>query len=443
MKPNFSIDFRPKLYYTLRNYSGEKFAKDIMAGIIVGIVAIPLAIAFGIASGVGPTEGLVTAIIAGFIISALGGSRVQIGGPTGAFIVIIYGIIQQFGVAGLAIATIMAGIMLVLMGVFKLGTIIKFMPYPIIVGFTAGIAVTIFSTQMNDLFGLGIQDVPANFIDKWVCYFQNIGNINWWSLGVGLASIGIIVGTPYISKKLPGSLLAIIVMTALCWVLKYFGVETGVATIGNLYELPSGLPSFKMPSLGDQSLWATVQALLPTAFTIAMLGAIESLLSAMVADGVISSRHNSNTELMAQGLANIVVPFFGGIPATGAIARTMANINNGGRTPIAGIVHTVVLLLVLLFLGGLVGAIPMPCLAGVLIMVSYNMSGWRTIRSMCRQSRSDIAILFTTMLLTIIFDLTIAIEVGLVLAVVLFVRRIMETSHISERSPLRCSHRTR
>ena len=431
MKPNFSIDFRPKLYYTLRNYSGEKFAKDIMAGIIVGIVAIPLAIAFGIASGVGPTEGLVTAIIAGFIISALGGSRVQIGGPTGAFIVIIYGIIQQFGVAGLAIATIMAGIMLVLMGVFKLGTIIKFMPYPIIVGFTAGIAVTIFSTQMNDLFGLGIQDVPANFIDKWVCYFQNIGNINWWSLGVGLASIGIIVGTPYISKKLPGSVLAIIVMTALCWVLKYFGVETGVATIGNLYELPSGLPSFKMPSLGDQSLWATVQALLPTAFTIAMLGAIESLLSAMVADGVISSRHNSNTELMAQGLANIVVPFFGGIPATGAIARTMANINNGGRTPIAGIVHTVVLLLVLLFLGGLVGAIPMPCLAGVLIMVSYNMSGWRTIRSMCRQSRSDIAILFTTMLLTIIFDLTIAIEVGLVLAVVLFVRRIMETSHIS------------
>ena len=432
MKPHFSIDFRPKLFRTLRNYNGDKFAKDVMAGIIVGIVAIPLAIAFGIASGVGPTEGLVTAIIAGFLISALGGSRVQIGGPTGAFIVIIYGIIQQFGVGGLAIATIMAGIMLVLMGVFKLGTIIKFMPYPIIVGFTAGIAVTIFSTQINDLLGLGIEKVPANFIDKWACYFENIGNINWWSLGIGLASIGIIAGTPYISKKMPGSLLAIIIMTALCWGLEKFAGIHPVATIGDLYELPSGLPSFRIPALAEGStFWSTVQGLLPTAFTIAMLGAIESLLSAMVADGVINSRHNSNTELIAQGAANIVVPFFGGIPATGAIARTMANINNGGRTPVAGIIHTVVLLLVLLLLGGLVGAIPMPCLAGVLIMVSYNMSGWRTIRSMCRQSRSDIAILFTTMVLTIIFDLTIAIEVGLVLAVILFVRRIMETSHIS------------
>ena len=431
MKPHFSIDFSPKLFYTIRHYDRTKLMKDIMAGIIVGIVAIPLAIAFGIASGVGPTEGLVTAIIAGFIISALGGSRVQIGGPTGAFIVIIYGIIQQFGVGGLAIATIMTGVMLVLMGVFKLGSIIKFMPYPIIVGFTAGIAVTIFSTQINDLLGLGIKNVPADFIEKWGCYFANIGNTNWWALGIGLASILIIVLTPKISKKMPGSLLAIIIMTAFCWALEKFAGMHPVATIGDLYELPSGLPSFRIPSLGEQSLWATIQALLPTAFTIAMLGAIESLLSAMVADGVISSRHNSNTELMAQGVANIIVPFFGGIPATGAIARTMANINNGGRTPIAGIVHTIVLLLVLLLLGGLVGAIPMPCLAGVLIMVSYNMSGWKTIRSMCRQSRSDIAILFTTMLLTIIFDLTIAIEVGLALAVVLFVRRIMETSKIS------------
>ena len=431
MKPHFSIDFRPKLFDTLRNYNGEKFAKDVMAGIIVGIVAIPLAIAFGIASGVGPTEGLVTAIIAGFLISAFGGSRVQIGGPTGAFIVIIYGIIQQFGVGGLAIATIMAGIMLLLMGIFKLGSIIKFMPYPIIVGFTAGIAVTIFSTQINDLLGLGIEKVPAEFFEKWACYFANIGQINWWALGIGLASILIIVFTPKISKKMPGSLLAIVIMTAFCWALERFMGIHPVATIGDLYELPSGLPSFRLPSLGEQPIWNTIQELLPTAFTIAMLGAIESLLSAMVADGVISSRHNSNTELMAQGVANIVVPFFGGIPATGAIARTMANINNGGRTPVAGIVHTVVLLLVLLLLGGLVGAIPMPCLAGVLIMVSYNMSGWRTIRSMCRQSRSDIAILFTTMLLTIIFDLTIAIEVGLILAVVLFVRRIMETSKIS------------
>ena len=431
MKPHFSIDFDPKIFSTLRNYDRAKLMKDIMAGIIVGIVAIPLAIAFGIASGVGPTEGLVTAIIAGFIISALGGSRVQIGGPTGAFIVIIYGIIQQFGVGGLAIATIMAGIMLVLMGVFKLGSIIKFMPYPIIVGFTAGIAVTIFSTQINDLLGLGIEKVPAEFFEKWACYFENIGNINWWSLGIGLGSIAIIAGTPYISKKIPGSLLAIIIMTAFCWALEYFKGIHPVATIGDLYDLPSGLPSLTLPSLGEGSVWSTIQALLPAAFTIAILGAIESLLSAMVADGVIGSRHNSNTELIAQGAANIVVPFFGGIPATGAIARTMANINNGGRTPVAGIVHTVVLLLVLLFLGGLVGAIPMPCLAGVLIMVSYNMSGWRTIRSMCHQSRSDIAILFTTMLLTIIFDLTIAIEVGLILAVVLFVRRIMETSHIS------------
>ena len=432
MKPHFSIDFSPKLFYTLRHYDRAKLMKDIMAGIIVGIVAIPLAIAFGIASGVGPTEGLVTAIIAGFIISALGGSRVQIGGPTGAFIVIIYGIIQQFGIGGLAIATVMAGVMLVLMGVFKLGSIIKFMPYPIIVGFTAGIAVTIFSTQMNDLFGLGLTDVPANFIEKWELYFKSMGNINWWSFGIGLATILIIVFTPKISKKIPGSLLAIVIMTALCWVLQNYTDIEQIKSVKTIGALPSGLPAFRIPALAEgATFWSTVQSLLPTAFTIAMLGAIESLLSAMVADGVINSRHNSNTELIAQGAANIVVPFFGGIPATGAIARTMANINNGGRTPVAGIVHTLVLLLVLLFLGGLISIIPMPCLAGVLIMVSYNMSGWRTIRSMCRQSRSDIAILFTTMLLTIIFDLTIAIEVGLVLAVVLFVRRIMETSKIS------------
>ena len=431
-KSRFTIDFRPKLFSTLKGYNFETFSKDAMAGIIGGIVAIPLAIAFGIASGVGPTEGLVTAIIAGFLISVFGGSKVQIGGPTGAFIVIIYGIIQQFGIGGLAIATIMAGVILVLMGLFRLGSVIKFMPYPIIVGFTGGIAITIFSTQMNDLFGLGIENVPANFIDKWVCYFQNIGNINWWSAAIGLLSILIIIYTPKFSKKIPGSLLAIIVATALCWVLeKYAGVTT-IFTIGDLYELPSGLPEWNVPALPEgETLFSTMQSLLPVAFTIAMLGAIESLLSAMVADGVIGDRHNSNTELIGQGIANIVVPFFGGIPATGAIARTMANINNGGRTPIAGVVHTVVLLCVLLLLGGLVGAIPMPCLAGVLIMVSYNMSGWRTIRSMCRQSRSDIAVLFTTLLLTVIFDLTIAIEVGLVLAVVLFMRRIMENTSIS------------
>ena len=446
MKPRFSIDFDPKLFYTIRHYDRSTFMNDVMAGIIVGIVAIPLAIAFGVASGVGPTEGLITAIIAGFLISVFGGSRVQIGGPTGAFIVIIYGIIQQFGLGGLAIATVMAGIMLVLMGVFKLGSIIKFMPYPIIVGFTAGIAVTIFSTQIGDLLGIGVNQVlnestgqielvkdsiPANFFEKWGYYFEHLKGINWWSLGVGLATILIIIFTPKVSKKVPGSLIAIVIMTAICWALERFTNINACYTISDLHNLPSGLPSFQVPSLGGESFWSTVQALLPTAFTIAMLGAIESLLSAMVADGVIGSRHNSNTELMAQGLANIVVPFFGGIPATGAIARTMANINNGGRTPVAGIVHAIVLLLVLLFLGGLVGIIPIPCLAGVLIMVAYNMSGWRTIRSMCRQSRSDIAILFTTMLLTIIFDLTIAIEVGLIMAVILFVRRIMETSKIS------------
>ena len=428
----FSIDFRPKLFSTLKGYNFATFSKDFMAGIIVGIVAIPLAIAFGIASGVGPTEGLVTAIIAGLLISVFGGSKVQIGGPTGAFIVIIYGIIQQFGLGGLAIATIMAGVMLVLMGIFKLGSVIKFMPYPIIVGFTGGIAITIFSTQMNDLFGMGIEDVPANFIDKWICYFNNIGNIDWWSFAVGILSILIIVYTPKFSKKIPGSLLAIVIMTLLCWVLERFAGVTSIATIGALYTLPSALPEWRLPALPEgETIFSTMQQLLPVAFTIAMLGAIESLLSAMVADGVIGDKHNSNTELIGQGIANIVVPFFGGIPATGAIARTMANINNGGKTPVAGIVHTVVLLCVLLLLGGLVGAIPMPCLAGVLIMVSYNMSGWRTIRSMCRQSRSDITVLFTTLLLTVIFDLTIAIEIGLVLAVVLFMRRIMENTSIS------------
>ena len=428
----FSIDFRPKLFSTLKGYNFATFSKDFMAGIIVGIVAIPLAIAFGIASGVGPTEGLVTAIIAGLLISVFGGSKVQIGGPTGAFIVIIYGIIQQFGLGGLAIATIMAGVMLVLMGIFKLGSVIKFMPYPIIVGFTGGIAITIFSTQMNDLFGMGIEDVPANFIDKWICYFNNIGNIDWWSFAVGILSILIIVYTPKFSKKIPGSLLAIVIMTLLCWVLERFAGVTSIATIGDLYTLPSGLPEWRLPALPEgETIFSTMQQLLPVAFTIAMLGAIESLLSAMVADGVIGDKHNSNTELIGQGIANIVVPFFGGIPATGAIARTMANINNGGKTPVAGIVHTVVLLCVLLLLGGLVGAIPMPCLAGVLIMVSYKMSGWRTIRSMCRQSRSDITVLFTTLLLTVIFDLTIAIEIGLVLAVVLFMRRIMENTSIS------------
>ena len=426
------IDFHPKFFGTFKNYSREKFGADVMAGIIVGIVAIPLAIAFGIASGVGPAEGLITAILAGMLISVFGGSKVQIGGPTGAFIIIIYGVIQQYGLGGLAIATIMAGIILIIMGLCRLGTVIKFMPYPIIIGFTGGIAITIFSTQINDLLGLGISNVPANFIDKWICYFDNIGNIDYWSAGMGVLSVVLIAITPKFSKKIPGSLLAIVVMTVVAYLLKEFAGVTTIKTIGDLYTLPSGLPQFVVPSLeGGASLWATMQNLAPVAFTIAMLGAIESLLSAMVADGVIGDRHNSNTELIGQGIANVVVPFFGGIPATGAIARTMANINNGGKTPVAGIVHTLVLLLVLLFLGGLVELIPMPCLAGVLVMVSYNMSGWRTIVSMCKSSMSGTSVLFVTLLLTVFFDLTLAIEVGLVMAIVLFMKRAMESAHIS------------
>ena len=425
--------FQPKIFETLKHYSKEKFTADLMAGIIVGIVAIPLAVAFGIASGVGPTEGLVTAIIAGFIISFFGGSRVQIGGPTGAFIVIVYGIIQQHGLAGLLIATIMAGIMLILMGVFKLGNIIKFVPYPVIIGFTAGIAVTIFSTQIKDLFGLDIDNLPANFVDKWIVYFKNISETNLVTLLLGVLSILIIVLVPKISKKIPGSLVAIVVMTVAVWLLNSSGTFGHIKTIGDIYQLPSGIPSPKMPTLtlaeGTTIIDLMVQ-LFPAAFTIAMLGAIESLLSAMVADGVIADKHNSNTELIGQGIANIVTPLFGGIPATGAIARTMTNINNGGRSPIAGIIHAVTLLLVLLFLGKLVGYIPMACLAGVLVVVSYNMSGWRSIVALRKMPMSDNAVMWITIVLTVVFDLTIAIEIGLLLSVVLFLKRTSEATSI-------------
>lgn len=435
MKQFFSFKeiFCPKLFTSLKGYNKERFLQDAIAGIIVGVVAIPLAIAFGISSGVGPTEGLVTAIIAGFIISALGGSKVQIGGPTGAFIVIIYGIIQQHGLAGLLIATIMAGILLILMGLFRLGSVIKFVPYPVIIGFTAGIALTIFTTQMNDLFGLGITDAPADFIHKWMCYAQHWQDINWWAFGIGMLSLALIIATPYVSKKIPGSLVAIIVMTLAAWLLKTYCGVTSVTTIADLYTLPKGIPAPHLPSLQlaeGQTLLSLVQDLFPSAFTIAMLGAIESLLSAMVADGVIGDRHNSNTELIAQGVANVVVPFFGGIPATGAIARTMTNINNGGRTPVAGIVHAIVLLLVLLFLGQLVGMIPMACLAGVLVMVSYNMSGWRSLLWMAHAPKSDFIVMIVTFVLTVIFNLTVAIEVGLLLAVLLFIKRTNEATVI-------------
>lgn len=421
------IDFQPALFSAIKNYNKEKFFADLMSGIIVGIVALPLAIAFGIASGVSPEKGLVTAIIAGFIISFLGGSSVQIGGPTGAFIIIVYGIIQQFGIEGLAIATVMAGIMLVLMGVCKLGTIIRFIPYPIIVGFTSGIALTIFTTQMKDLFGLTMETVPADFISKWIAYFKSFDTINILSLGIGLASIVLIVITPRFIKKIPGSLVAIIVMTVVSYLLRHHAGITGLETIGDRFEINASLPTPEKLAFNI----ATINQLLPAAFTIAVLGAIESLLSATVADGVTGQRHNSNTELIAQGAANIVVPFFGGIPATGAIARTMTNINNGGRTPIAGLIHAVVLLLILLFLGPLTKHIPMACLAGVLIIVSYNMSEWRTFRSLLKNSKSDVAVLLTTFLLTVIFDLTIAIEVGLLLAMLLFMKRMSEATKIS------------
>lgn len=423
------LDFKPRLFSTLKNYSKETFMSDLMAGIIVGIVALPLAIAFGIASGVSPEKGIITAIIAGFIISLLGGSKVQIGGPTGAFIVIIYGIIQQYGEAGLIVATLMAGILLILLGVFKLGAIIKFIPYPIIVGFTSGIAVTIFTTQIADIFGLnfGGEKVPGDFIGKWMIYFRHFDTVNWWNAVVSILSIIIIAITPRFSKKIPGSLIAIIVVTIGVYVLKTYAGIDSIDTIGDRFTIKSELSEAAIPTLN----WEAIKDLFPVAITIAVLGAIESLLSATVADGVTGDKHDSNTELIAQGTANLITPLFGGIPATGAIARTMTNINNGGKTPVAGIIHAIVLLLILLFLMPLAQYIPMACLAGVLVIVSYNMSEWRTFKALLKNPKSDVTVLLITFFLTIIFDLTIAIEVGLVIACILFMRRVMETTEIS------------
>ncbi len=428
-KMSNKIDFQPKLFELFRNYSKADFSTDLMAGIIVGIVALPLAIAFGIASGVTPEKGIITAIVAGFIISFLGGSRVQIGGPTGAFIVIIYGIIQEYGIEGLTVATLMAGVLLVLMGVFKLGAVIKFIPYPIIVGFTSGIAVTIFTTQIADVFGLTFdgEKVPGDFIGKWLVYARHFDTVNWWNALVSFASIFIIAITPKFSKKIPGSLVAIIVVTLAVYLMKAYGGITSIDTIGDRFSIQAQLPEAVVPALD----WEAVKNLFPVAVTIAVLGAIESLLSATVADGVIGDRHHSNTELIAQGIANIVSPIFGGIPATGAIARTMTNINNGGRSPIAGIVHAGVLLLILLFLMPLAQYIPMACLAGVLVIVSYNMSGWRTFLALMKNPKSDVTVLLITFFLTVIFDLTVAIEVGLLIACVLFMKRVMETTEIS------------
>lgn len=427
MKLSGPIDFRPKLFTALKDYSFSRFKADLIAGIVVGIVALPLAVAFAIASGVNPSIGLITAIIGGFLVSAFGGCSVQIGGPTGAFIIIVYGIIENFGLEGLAIATFMAGMILVLLGLFHLGTVIKFIPYPIVVGFTAGIALTIFSTQMNDFFGLGLKDIPAAFIPKWGMYLSNISNIDPVTLAVGVVSLLIIILVPKLSKKLPGALIAIILVTIGVWFINNYCPGIHVTTIGDRFgKLATDLPHPK----GFVFSMDTINLLLPSAFTIAILGSIESLLSATVADGITGSRTNSNTELIGQGIANIVVPFFGGIPVTGAIARTMTNITNGGRTPVAGIIHAIVLLLIFLFMMPLINLVPMACLAAVLIMVSYNMSGWRIVRGMFKNPKGDVTILVVTFLLTVIFDLTIAIEIGLLLAIVLFLRRVTENTEI-------------
>lgn len=415
--------YHPKLLTTLKGYNSKTFVSDLIAGIIVGVVALPLAIAFGIASGVSPEKGLITAIIAGFLISALGGSRVQIGGPTGAFIVIVYGIVERFGVDGLVIATLMAGIMLIAMGLLQLGTIIKFMPYPIVVGFTSGIALVIFSSQIKDFFGLQVsQPVPADFIEKWQYYFSNFSAVNVYALGIGVFTVFVSLFWNRINKKVPGTLIALLVST-----IAVTFMQLPVETIGSRFGvIPSSIPAPFIPTINFE----TFRLLLAPAFTIAMLGAIESLLSAMVADGATGGRHRSNTELIGQGIANIITPFFGGIPATGAIARTMTNIRNGGKTPVAGLIHAIVLLLILLFFGKLAGLIPMSCLAGILIVVSYNMSEWRSFKGLFKNSKSDITVLLLTFFLTVIVDLTVAIQFGLLLAVLLFLRRMIETSNV-------------
>lgn len=419
--------FKPKLFECLKNYSKESFIKDFIAGIIVGVVALPLAIAFGIASGVSPTQGIITAIVGGFIVSLLGGSKVQIGGPTGAFIVIVYGIIQKYGIDGLAISTLMAGVMLVFFGLFRLGNAVKFIPYPIIVGFTAGIALTIFTTQVKDMLGLQIEYIPGDTIGKWVAYFQNIDTINISSVVFTLLTIIIITIVPRFSKIIPGSIVAIILLTLGGYLLGKLGLGMYVPdTIGDHYSFTSALPEITIPNIS----WTRLQELVSPAFTIAMLGAIESLLSASVADGMISDKHNSNTELIAQGFANIVVPFIGGIPVTGAIARTMTNINNGGRSPIAGIIHSFTLFLILICLAPLTSYIPMAVLAGILVIVSKNMSGWRSFIAIFKGPKSDAIVLVVTFVLTVVVDLTIAITIGLLCATILLMRKLIKSTEI-------------
>ena len=415
--------FKPKILDTLKGYKRQQFSKDLIAGVIVGIVALPLAIAFAIASGVSPEKGLFTAIIAGFIISAFGGSKVQIGGPTGAFIVIVYGIVQQYGVNGLVIATFIAGIMLVLMGFARFGSVIKYIPHPLIVGFTTGIAVIIFSSQIKDFMGLSMGAVPADFIDKWKSYNQHFSTINWYAVAIAISTVLIIIYFPKITRLIPGSLIAILLSTFVVQ-LFHFPVETIGSRFGNI---PSSLPKPELPQLD----WNIIKDSIRPAFTIAILGGIESLLSAVVADGMIGGNHKSNMELVAQGGANMASALFGGIPATGAIARTATNVKNGGRTPVAGMVHAFTLLLIVLLVGKWATLIPMSCLAGILIIVAYNMSEYETFYDLAKGSRSDAAVLITTFLLTVLFDLTLAIELGMVLAAFLFMRRMIKITNVS------------
>jgi SulP family sulfate permease len=413
----------PKLFTTLKGYSRHQFTADLSAGVIVGVVALPLAIAFAIASGVTPERGLTTAIVAGFLISVLGGSRVQIGGPTGAFVVIVYGIVQKHGVDGLIVATMMAGAMLVLLGAVKLGSVIKFIPHPVVTGFTSGIAVIIFSSQVKDFLGLRMGTVPAEFLEKWAAFGHNVGSFNLYALAVSLLGLGVILIWPRVNQRIPGPFVALIVTTATAQLLHW-----PVETIGSRFGgISASLPAPSLPHVTIDQL----QLLVGPAFTIAMLGAVESLLSAVVADGMIGGRHRSNMELVAQGIANLVTPLFGGIPATGAIARTATNVKNGGRTPVAGIVHSAVLLLITLFFGRWAALIPLATLAAILVVVAYHMSEWRSFRVELTAPRSDVAVLLVTFALTVLVDLTVAIEAGMVMAVFLFMRRMAEVTNVS------------
>jgi SulP family sulfate permease len=416
--------FLPKMLTSLRGYTFPQFSADLTAGIIVGIVALPLAIAFAIASGVTPERGITTGVIAGLIISALGGSRVQIGGPTGAFVIIVYKIVQVHGVEGLLVCTLLAGVILVALGLARFGTVIKFIPYPLTVGFTSGIAVVIFSSQVRDFFGLQTGPVPAEFLEKWRLYFDSFHTISPHATALSVLTLLIIAAWPRVSRRIPGSIVAIVLLTALVKLL-----ELPVETIGSRFgAIPAGLPHFRWPSIA----WGGLRELISPAITVALLGAIESLLSATVADGMIESRHRSNTELIAQGLANIVTPLFGGIPATGAIARTATNVKNGGRTPVAGMVHALTLLLIVLIFGRWASLIPLCVLSAILIVVAYHMSEWHAFRALLKSPRSDITVLVTTFLLTVLVDLTVAVEVGMLLALLLFLKRMTDVTVVRE-----------